>query len=153
MDELIQILNQPIDSVRAVAGMDLSAFEVLVEADNLDEGLPSEYVFSLPQGGIELHCDSQRFIKTIFLYSGVHGEFARYPCVISDGFSFESSPSEIHVRLGKPTRSAPAQRLFALGERWPWDRYDYETYSIHFEYTPDASSVALLTIMTSDVVP
>jgi hypothetical protein len=85
-------------------------------------------------------------------------------CVDADGYSafegslprgLQRSGSRVAVRslLGPPSRCGDAGELPFLGQKGPWDRYDSAEYSLHLEYSHDASRTTLVTLMLAGTVP
>ena len=125
------------------------------QADELDEGVETEYWFSDKRGGIEVRCDNEHLIKVIFLHSGRRKREASkaYSYPLIEGLSINSLREDVRAALGKPTLEGAARRVHLLGEYGAYDRYDYADWSIHFRYTLSTEQMETVTIMSKDWVP
>ena len=113
--------------------------------DDLEE--PVGYVF--PQHGLELLCDRDDTIVSIFLKSD---DFVRFDDSVAD-IPFSSKRHQVLERLGAPTRSGEPISDPILGEFGPRDRFARPGYAIHVEYRADADCIKMITLMRADVVP
>jgi hypothetical protein len=107
-----------------------------------EEGYSVDYFF--PQNGLEVRCDGDERIKTIFLSS--------------DGCRFvDISPSstrlDIMERFGPPSKSGIGVNDPVLGEYGPWDRFKKVDHTIHAEYRVGSNRIRMITLMRPDVVP
>jgi hypothetical protein len=120
-------------------------FEKSFEND-LEEPL-IDYVFA--QNGVDLVCDRNDKVTTIFLYS----DEARCFKESLQDLPFSSTRQEVVDRLGPPSKSGGGIKDPILGEYGAWDRFARPNYTIHVEYRVDADVIKKITLMRADVVP
>lgn len=106
-----------------------------------------EYVY--PKHGLELLCDPDDRIHTIFLKSD---KFVRFDKSVLD-VPFSSNRQQVLESLGQPSRSGKKRLSAILGERGPWDQFTRPGYAIHVEYPTDSDHVKMITLMRADMVP
>lgn len=116
--------------------------------DQEEEHLIS-YVFE--ENGMEIKCDSNRRIETIFLHAEELGGFDES---LLD-FLFTNPREHVREHLGTPSRCREGFTDETLGKFGPWDRYDYAdpNFSAHFQYTTSGTGIKMFTLMRGDVVP
>lgn len=106
-----------------------------------------DYVF--PQNGMDLSCDGDERIRTIFLYAD------QLRCF--DGSLIEISPSstrlDILERFGPPSRNGVGFKDPILGEYGSWDRFTFADYTFHAEYRVGSNRIKMITLMRPDMVP
>jgi hypothetical protein len=103
------------------------------------------YVF--PKHGLELRCDKDEKVSTIFIDSDelIGGDALE--------LSLASARSEVLSCLGTPSKSGARLRDPILGDYGAWDRFLKPGYAIHVEYRLDVDRVNKITLMRDDVVP
>lgn len=155
MKELLSIINTDVRKSPAQDVLSIFSFKKQRQADDLNEGLETEYWFSDKRNGIELICSGQYLIKVIFLHSGrsKREKSKPYPHPLLEGLSFDSSRDNVRTTLGKPAAEGAPRRSPALGDYGAYDRYDYASWSIHFQYTLNSEQIEMVTIMSMDRVP
>jgi hypothetical protein len=105
------------------------------------------YLF--PVNGLELRCDSEDKVNTIFLYSNELGGFDDR----CNELSFSLSRQQVLDRLGTPSKSGDGIKDPILGEYGPWDRFSIAEYSIHIEYSAGVDRIKKITLMHANVTP
>ena len=120
-------------------------FERTVD-DDLEEHV-IEYVFG--EHGLELHCDSDESIHTIFLFADDHGGFDEGLSVVP----FSLTRDQTLEYFGVPTKSGERQHIPDLGEHCAWDRFERDGATVHIEYRLDCDQIRMITLMRSDKVP
>ena len=95
--------------------------------------------------GLDVTCDADERIRTIFVHRSYHGELSPVP--------MNARRAEVLALLGVPTKRGDALHDPILGDQGPWDRFDTSTYSIHVQYQVHADKIDLVTLMRADVVP
>jgi hypothetical protein len=114
--------------------------------DDLQEPI-IHYVF--PQHGLELRCDRDDRISTIFLYSD---KFSGFDERLLD-VPFSSTRQQVKEHFGPPSKSGGQINDPILGVYGAWDRFTRAGYTIHVEYQADADRVKMITLIRADMVP
>lgn len=111
-----------------------------------EEGLPRKEVWYEFDGrGVEVICDEDERIRSIFLHRG-GGE------VVSD-LSFALSRQRVLDHFGPAGCSGPVTRIPVLGDRGAWDRFIREDAVVHVQYRLDRDAIDQITLMRPDAVP
>ena len=114
--------------------------------DDLDERI-IHYVFN--EHGLELRCDADENVSTIFLhseeYNGFDESISRIP--------FSLRREEVLERFGTPSKRGDKTSDPILGVCGAWDRFPRPNSAIHVEYRPDADEIKKITLIRGDVVP
>jgi len=92
-----------------------------------------QYHYSFTQAGIELICDPQDRITTVFIFAG-DDHHGRYMGDLPRKLRFSDSRAEISQKLGMPSMSGGGTKDTMLGKIPIWDKYYFPTYSLHVEY-------------------
>ncbi len=96
--------------------------------------------------GMNLVFDENLLLSSIQLYpQGVDG-YDEYTGEAPHGVTFYTPRAEVRTKLGIPTASGGGEVLPLLGMTKNWDRYDYDTYTLHFEYQVGEESITLITL-------
>lgn len=106
-----------------------------------------QYVF--PANGMELRCDIDDTINTIFLY---FEEFGGFDDGLSE-LSFSLGRQEVSLLLGTPSKCGAGVIDPVLGHYGPWDRFAKKDHSIHVEYAIHSDKIKKITLMRADVTP
>lgn len=106
-----------------------------------------DYVFS--QNGLEVTCDEDERVDTIFLFA----DESRYFVGGLQDIPFSATRQQTLERLGFPSKSGGRISDPILGEFGPWDRFARCGYSVHIAYRADADRIEQITLMRADVVP
>lgn len=148
MKELLQIINTDIRKSPAKEVLSKFSFKKHRRADDLNEGIATEYWFFDKENGIELRCGDQYLIKVVFLHSGrsKREKSKVYPYPLLEGLFFDSSRENVRAALGKPTVDGAPRRIHLLGDYGAYDRYDYAGCSIHLQYALDNEKIETVTI-------
>jgi len=101
------------------------------------------YVFT--DHGVELVCDEDERIRTIFVHSGADEALS--------GIPFTTGRREVLKRFGTPSKSGAPTHHPKLGKSGAWDRFAHPSMMIHVQYRPDSDSIAMITLMRPDAVP
>ncbi|NVB79479.1 MAG: hypothetical protein HOV81_13875 [Kofleriaceae bacterium] len=112
----------------------------------VDEETSEDEAHYLFEGhGVELICDQQERVLTIFLRRG-DGE------ALSE-LAFSLSRREVLELYGPPSCSEAARRYEGLGDIGPWDRWDHAAASVHVQYRLDRDEIEMITLMRPDAAP
>lgn len=142
---LANYLGNPVSTM-----LEASPFKLWPVDKSFEKDLPTpiiHYVFR--QHGLELRCDGDDRVNTIFLYSD---EFGGFDELLLE-FPFSSSRQQVRERLGTPSKSGGKLSDPILGKYGPWDRFARSGHAIHVEYRIDADCIKKITLIRADVVP
>lgn len=81
------------------------------------------------------------------LYSTGFQDHCQFKGDMPWGLSFEMSRQDMMHRFGKPSASGGGVKVPVFGTAPCWDRFDEPPLSIHVRYSPDLSSVILISVM------
>jgi hypothetical protein len=113
---------------------------------SVEEDLPKKEVwYEFHERSVEVICDENETIRTIFLHAGVDQVLAVIP--------FELTRQQVLDRFGSPSQSGAPMRDPVLGAYGPWDRFTSDNGTVHIEYRVDADSIKLISLIRSDAVP
>lgn len=100
--------------------------------------------------GLELRCDSNEMVGTIFVYRRKFGGFAAESV---EGIPLSSKRAEVLEAMGSPTKHGRPLDDPQLGRYGAWDRFDRTSYAIHVQYQADADAIEMITLMHHSAVP
>lgn len=113
---------------------------------SIEKDLPKREVWYEFDGhGVEVICDEDDNIRTIFLHSGVDDALWVIP--------FKLRRGEVVERFGAPSKSGVELRHPILGESGAWDRFIIGNLTIHVQYRLGSESIEMITLMRPDAVP
>lgn len=145
-----------IESLASYLGSDASLlladwpFKNWIFVKSFEDDLESpliDYVFA--QDGLDLVCDGDNKVRSIFIYSTVSRTFKEGV----EDLPFTFSRQEVVAHLGSPAKSGRRISDPILGEYGAWDRFTRSSYVVHVEYRIDADGISKITLMRPDVVP
>lgn len=99
--------------------------------------------------GLEVSCDVDERISTLFLFSEDHGGFDESLFEIP----FSLTRDQVRDHFGSPSKSGEGRKHPILGEYGAWDRFRRPGMTIHVEYHPSADRISKITLMRADAVP
>ncbi|MCZ8216781.1 MAG: hypothetical protein O9262_11105 [Cyclobacteriaceae bacterium] len=110
-----------------------------------DENIEPTWIVKAKDGRYEMILSIDKMIRTIFIFP-IQDKL--------DGFDFEASKGRSFIieRMGTPSKSGQEMLLPILGTKGGFDRYDYNDYSIHFEYTLGQQRIEKITLMLPEVI-
>ena len=125
---------------------EISEYSIEYNDIGVDENIEPTWTVKAKDGKYEMILSIDKTIRTIFIFP-IQG--------ILDGFDFDASRGRTFIieRLGTPSKSGQEMLLPILGRKGGFDRYDYDAYSIHFEYTLGQQSIEKITLMLPQVLP
>lgn len=118
----------------------------LSKEDDLLESI-AYYVFT--QDGLEIQCDPNNIIKTIFLYSKEYGGYE----LSGMSFTFDMTRDQIRGTFGIPERAGEESNDDILGFHGCWDRYKLSGYYIHFSFVKGACGIDQVTLISGEDAP
>jgi hypothetical protein len=142
MGKLATFLRKRATDLMEQPPYDAWAFEITVNDDLPDR--PFDYVCE--DEGLSFSSDSTGHIRSIFLQAAdLWSPELDLPA--------QSERQDVLACMGVPSVSGKASRHPILGDHGPWDRFDYETHSLHIEYEPDSPRILMVTLMAPEAVP
>lgn len=142
----------------ALLGLDLSA--VARSEFVLGFGRPPDLekvedrsYLTLPDAGLAFVADQSSKVTSIQLYRQGYQEFKGFTGPLPEGISFEHTRLDVERLLGNPSESGGGIYIQHFGEAPVWDRFDRAVYSLHVQYSKDAKSIDLVSIMSLSAVP
>ncbi len=105
----------------------------------------SKFHINLARFGLEIMSDKSRNVTTVFAYSGNDKNFKsqkRYLGKLPENLTFETSRQAVHDALGK----TPDTGGDGVRDNF-FDCYDRPSHTLHITYSPDESSILLITLM------
>ena len=94
---------------------------------------------------VDVICDEDETIRTIFLYANADQELCEIP--------FGASRSSVTDLLGEPVDHGGPIDHAVLGRSGSWDRYVYDDAAIHVQYEFGADRSHIVTLMRLDAIP
>lgn len=141
MIDYISILGKNIYEI----SLDGSEYSLTYNDSDLNEGIEPGWIARANDERFEMMLSPDKTIRTIFLYPIQ----ARFDAL---DLSAEIGREYVLEKFGAPSKSGEEMDFSVLGKTGGFDRYDYESYSIHFEYLTRQNGLKMLTLMTPDVV-
>ncbi len=86
-------------------------------------------------------------VNTLFLYSDGYEGFSGYQGE-TGGLRLDSSKQVVRFKFGYPTMHRESETTEVLGTVPNFDRYDYDDYSLHFQYDEPGTRMTMLSIMS-----
>jgi hypothetical protein len=143
--QMEQFLGRPVTALLSEQPFSQWSFEKSFEGEIKNPRF--DYVF--PRNGLDVVCDMNEIIRTIFMYYGDDRVFEEG---LAD-LPVSLSQSEVRAYLGAPSKSGGLIVDPILGSIGPWDRFATPEASIHIEYNADADSIKKVTLMQQRVTP
>lgn len=138
---LVSFLGAPVGEL--LRSPPFSAWHV---SRSTEEDLPKKEIWYEFEGhGVEVICDEEERIRTIFLHRGDGEALAGVP--------FTSNRRQVLDYYGIPTKSGEAVRIPVLGDRGAWDRFCRQGAVVHIQYLLDRDEIDMVTYMRPDYVP
>lgn len=144
--ELINWIDKPLSEVKRTKEFNEYFFEIEIETIE-DE----KYMFN-PEKGIDIVMNKTTNIHTIHLFSGRTSESKRYAGEIVFNLNFEMKQSDIFKALGKPNRYGQEHKDI-FGTVPAWDKYYYDSYSLHLQYNSTNERIDLITLSSLTLEP
>ncbi len=110
--------------------------------------------FIAPENGLQFATNASRRIDTIWVSSGQDDPgFLRFPGNLIGDITFDSSRKAVRGEMGAPSASGEAESILSPEAKVIWDRYDFPTHALHFEYFKVGARLRRITIMSKARVP
>ena len=76
----------------------------------------------------------EKILSTIFLYSEGYEGYRQFKHQICSDVSFDTPRGKIREKYGAPSNSNETPGKSSFGDIPMWDMYDFDEYSLHFQY-------------------
>lgn len=146
IESVAKYIGRPIKELRADKQFKAWPAKKSVQEDDLDEGVETEIFYTFNKHGMEVICDAQDVITTIFMHA------KKFDADIV-GLPFASTQKEVRKHFGKPAKSGKKESDPLFGDIAPWDRFKRKGYVLHIEYQLDDDSIQKITAMANHVAP
>ena len=121
---------------------------VIYEYDRTHEGFPDEYHAKIPDLGLEFIFNVSQLFKTLFIEQVDINTFNPFDGDDNSLKKFESKSEALQYSSNTGKRISKGSSDF-MGEVKDWVRFEYGSYSIHYEYVD--SKLRMITIQSCDV--
>lgn len=112
----------------------------------LEKELPEPRVYYIfKTHGLELRCDEEERVNTIFLRTDEYDDFKLIP--------FSWGRQMVLEYFGSPSKSGNKLSDPVLGDFGAWDRFTLPKYTVHVEYRIESEGIKRITLMCADAVP
>jgi hypothetical protein len=147
MNEYIEMLGRSLDDV--LAG---PACQRLPGPHTL-ELLGDRIHAAFRESGVGFVANLDRRIISIQFHAEGHEQFGQFAGGLPDDIAFTDSAAVVRKQLGPPSASGGNKIIPILGRIALWERYDRGSYSVHFQYSLDAESITLISLIHPEAVP
>lgn len=145
LDQLASMIDEDISIILDNETFRAWPYERFYE-NNLIEPLV-DYTF--PRHGIDIVCNRNEEIKTIFLYFDELRESAVAIKELLPSFAHK----DVIQFLGEPEKSGSKFIDPILGNCGAWDRFQFVDHVVHIEYDFDLDTLRKITFMSKDTAP
>ena len=144
--DYLPLLEMHLKSDEIIDLLETYDMEVVYEFDRLHENLPDEYQARCAELGLELLFDADQRLKTVFIHLVDANGFTPADLTDSDVLRFDTKRAAASHALREGIAVKEGRSEF-LGKETDWIRFEYEGYSVHYEYR--RGSLALITLTAS----
>ena len=117
--------------------------QVMYEYDRTHEGLPDEYRAEVPDLGLQFVFDERQVFKTLFMEQAKVNTFNPFDEDDERLKRFNSKADALRYASENDEQISEGRADF-MGEETDWIRFEYDSYSIHYEYAH--SKLRMITI-------
>ena len=143
LQDLSRFLGENADSPASQTLLTGYGLQATSLADNAEVPL---HFLSSKDRGIQIRCDENHLIRTIFIYAVKREGFSPYQDEIFPGVSATADRKTILASFGAPGESGSDSHTFLSADESWWDRYDLGNASYHFQYTGEQGTLEFVTI-------
>jgi hypothetical protein len=111
----------------------------------------NRYLFNAEKG-IDIVMSDSMIITAIHLFSGNTLESKRFQGVCVHDINFEMNCFNVEKILGNPNKKGGGYTDI-FGQVPRWDKYYFDTYSLHLQYSPSTDKIDLITIGSLKLEP
>jgi len=119
-------------------------YEKYFKTTLLEKGIDVYMLFN-PLLGIDLILEENHDVKSIHLYSG-KTEVHRFSDKLPFDLKFSFSRTKTRQILGQPQKVGGGDFSFLYGIAPPWDKYCYDSFNLHLQFSEDQNEIELITI-------
>ncbi len=105
-----------------------------------------DFYYEFKKKGITFVFNSDLFLEAIQLFPEGKDGFTQYNDDLPAGINFTSSRDGVRAKLGEPTESGGGDDIPIFGRSLNWDLYEYDTHTLHFEFTAGDLGISLITL-------
>jgi len=134
--------------IEDLIGQVFSHNEILTLLSNSDENPTVDHfaemeILDFCQNGVSIYLDAARCIITLFLFGYADEDHCQYEGPLPHELSFKDDKVAVHNKIGIPTKSGIEKSTAA-----PYERYDFEHYWLHIQYSADCLAISMVTLMS-----
>jgi hypothetical protein len=96
--------------------------------------------------GIDIILHENNRIKAVHFFSGTQEGSTKFADKLPFDFNFDFSRNNVRLLLGVPDLSGGGDFSFIYGTTPPWDKYFFENFKMHLQYSSGEKSIELFTI-------
>lgn len=96
--------------------------------------------------GIELVLSIDKTITSVHFFSKIERSYSCFSLILPKELEFSDSRLIVQSKLGKPNRSGGGVNDLYLGYIHAWDKYYFQEYSLHLEYSENNDTIRIITI-------
>lgn len=104
-----------------------------------------DYYLSNEEKGIEIVISTVFEINTIHLFSK-YENYMQFEDELPFNIEFSLTKVDIRSLLGEPSRTGGGTNALYIGFVYPWDKYYFDNYTMHFQYSIDELAISIITI-------
>ena len=104
------------------------------------------YYLTNKQEGIEIAMPPNLIIDTVHLFSEGYEGSKNFNEELPFKIKFSYCRNDVRKILGQPNKSGGGHKSLYIGHIPYWDKYFFETYTLHFTYSESKDSIDMITI-------
>ena len=131
--ELLPLLNSSLKSDLITDFIETNDAHISYEYDRTHEGIADEYIASFPKLGLQLIFNEEQKLNTVFIHLEQEDEIEPAKLKNTEITEFSSkNDASLYALQNKIITAEGNTELFGI-ER-DWIRFEYNNYSIHYEF-------------------
>lgn len=140
MEEFFQWIDKNLNNIKGKPIYDVYFNGILLDEDYEDVSYLTNY-----EKGISLVVSKSNVITSIHLFGNDGPEQKRFKDELPLNVSFSFSRQNVLTLFGRPNKSGGGHTSVLIGFMNTWDKYNFPSYSLRFEYSKDESEIVLIT--------
>jgi hypothetical protein len=112
---------------------------------SIEKGIDVYYLFNHHKG-IDIIFDLDSKVKAIHFYSGKQDISNKFTDRLPLDVDFSCARNDVRQLLGTPNLTGGGNFSFLYGTTPPWDKYFFDDFKLHLQYSPDETNIELVTI-------
>jgi len=145
--ELIALLSKPL------GGAEVCSFIKSLSGDPEITRTENEVYYGFKRNGFSLLADGSERLVAVHMHFEREDGYERCVIRMPAGVEIEDRKDDIIDKLGPPSAWGGGGESAIYGLTPQWIRYDLGDYAVHFQFADDGVAIALVTLMTRDMVP